>query len=86
MDTGNFFERHYEQLEMLAPETVFVQAKTYYGGGIFYTIVIHYDRGGQREADAHQEDSCKVPIEARDFQPTRFRIHPQRACSGWLLR
>jgi len=44
MDTGNFFERHYEQLEMLAPEAVFVQAKTYYGGGIYYTIDLDYDR------------------------------------------
>lgn len=44
MDTGNFFERRYEQLEMLAPETVFVQAKTYYGGGVYYTLEMDYDR------------------------------------------
>jgi sugar phosphate isomerase/epimerase len=44
MDTGNLFERRYEQLEMLAPRTVFVQAKTYYGGGKWYTADIDYDR------------------------------------------
>ncbi len=44
MDTGNFLERTYEQLEMIAPYTVFVQAKTYYGGGRFYTLDIDYDR------------------------------------------
>lgn len=44
MDTGNFFERQYEQLEMLAPRSVFMQAKTYFGGGIYYTIDIDYDR------------------------------------------
>ncbi|MEZ6137298.1 MAG: sugar phosphate isomerase/epimerase family protein [Pirellulaceae bacterium] len=44
MDTGNFFERHYEQLEMLAPKAVFVQAKTYYGGGVYYDLEIDYDR------------------------------------------
>ena len=44
MDTGNFFERHYQQLEMLAPHAVFVQAKTYYGGGVYYTIDLDYDR------------------------------------------
>lgn len=44
MDTGNFFERHYPQLEMLAPHAVFVQAKTYYGGGVYYTIDLDYDR------------------------------------------
>lgn len=44
MDTGNFFERRYEQLEMLAPETVFIQAKTYDGGGVYYTLEMDYDR------------------------------------------
>lgn len=44
MDTGNFFERRYEQLEMLAPEAVFMQAKTYFGGGVYYTLKMDYDR------------------------------------------
>lgn len=44
MDTGNFLEDTYEQLEMLAPHTVFIQAKTYYGGGRFYTLDLDYDR------------------------------------------
>ena len=43
MDTGNFFERRKEQLEMMAPETVFVQAKTYFGGGTWYELDIDYD-------------------------------------------
>lgn len=44
MDTGNFFERRYEQLEMLAPEAVFMQAKTYFGGGVYYHLDMDYDR------------------------------------------
>lgn len=44
MDTGNFFEDRYPQLEKMAPKTVFVQAKTYYGGGKWYTADIDYDR------------------------------------------
>ena len=43
LDTGNFFERRHEQFKMMAPETVFVQAKTYFGGGTWYTIDIDYD-------------------------------------------
>ena len=43
LDTGNFFERRNEQFELMAPETVFVQAKTYFGGGTWYTIDIDYD-------------------------------------------
>jgi sugar phosphate isomerase/epimerase len=38
MDTGNFLEDPYDRLELLAPKTVFVQAKTYYGGGLWYTL------------------------------------------------
>jgi sugar phosphate isomerase/epimerase len=41
-DTGNFLEKQYEQLEQLAPHTVFVQAKTYDGGGKWYTLPIDY--------------------------------------------
>ncbi len=44
MDTGNFLEDPYEKLEMIAPHTAFVQAKTYYGGGTYYTIELDYDR------------------------------------------
>lgn len=44
MDSGNFFERRYEQLEMLAPEAVFMQAKTYYGGGVYYDLDMDYNR------------------------------------------
>lgn len=42
LDTGNFFERRHEQFKLMAPETVFVQAKTYYGGGTWYTLDIDY--------------------------------------------
>ena len=44
LDTGNFLEDPYEKLEQLAPQAVFVQAKTYYGGGQWYEIDIDYDR------------------------------------------
>lgn len=43
-DTGNFLERQYEQLEMMAPKTSLVQAKTYFGGGKWYTLEIDYPR------------------------------------------
>ncbi|MEN8127855.1 MAG: sugar phosphate isomerase/epimerase family protein [Planctomycetota bacterium] len=47
LDTGNFLEDPYDKLEMLAPETVFMQAKTYYGGGLWYTLDLDYDRIGR---------------------------------------
>ena len=44
MDTGNFLEYPYAKLEQIAPKTVFVQAKTYYGGGEWYTLDLDYQR------------------------------------------
>ena len=44
MDTGNFLEDPYDRLELMAPRTVIVQAKTYYGGGIWYTLELDYPR------------------------------------------
>ncbi|MBN1816887.1 MAG: sugar phosphate isomerase/epimerase [Sedimentisphaerales bacterium] len=46
-DTGNFLEDPYDRLEMLAPRTVFIQAKTYYGGGTWYTLDLDYPRIGR---------------------------------------
>lgn len=44
MDTGNFLEDPYDDLETLAPYTAYVQAKTYYGGGTWYTLDLDYPR------------------------------------------
>jgi L-ribulose-5-phosphate 3-epimerase len=44
LDTGNFLENIYEQLEALAPRACLVQAKTYYGGGIWYALDLDYNR------------------------------------------
>ncbi|MFN0126169.1 MAG: sugar phosphate isomerase/epimerase family protein [Verrucomicrobiales bacterium] len=42
LDTGNFLEDPYPKLTMLAPRTVLVQAKTYFGGGEWYTLDLDY--------------------------------------------
>jgi len=44
MDTGNFLENPYSKLEMIAPYASFVQAKTYYGGGVWYELDLDYER------------------------------------------
>ena len=52
LDTGNFLEDPYDRLKMLAPQTVLMQAKTYYGGGLWYQLDLDYARiaGIMREA------------------------------------
>ena len=44
LDTGNFLEDPYEQFEQIAPGTVHVHAKTYYGGGVWYEMDTDFDR------------------------------------------
>ena len=42
LDTGNFLEDSDAQMEALAPRAILVQAKTYYGGGKWYSLDIDY--------------------------------------------
>lgn len=44
LDTGNFLEDPYDKIRLIAPQTVFVQAKTYFGGGEWYTLDLDYPR------------------------------------------
>jgi L-ribulose-5-phosphate 3-epimerase len=44
MDTGNFLENPYNKLEKIVSKTSFVQAKTYYGGGEWYSLDLDYQR------------------------------------------
>jgi L-ribulose-5-phosphate 3-epimerase len=44
MDTGNYVGDPYSQMEILAPRATIVQAKTYYGGGEWYTLDLDYQR------------------------------------------
>jgi sugar phosphate isomerase/epimerase len=44
LDTGNFLEDPYDRLEQMAPRAILVQAKTYYGGGLWYALDLDYDR------------------------------------------
>jgi L-ribulose-5-phosphate 3-epimerase len=44
LDTGNFLEDPYDRLEKMSPQTILVQAKTYYGGGLWYSLDLDYPR------------------------------------------
>ncbi len=44
MDTGNYVGDPYPQIEQLAPHSTIIQAKTYPGGGVWYTLDLDYER------------------------------------------
>jgi L-ribulose-5-phosphate 3-epimerase len=44
LDTGNYPTDPYPEIEKLAPHATIVQAKTYHGGGVWYTLDLDYKR------------------------------------------
>ena len=44
LDTGNFLEDPYDRLAQLADRAVLMQAKTYFGGGVWYELDLDYPR------------------------------------------
>lgn len=66
MDTGNFLENPYSKLEQIAPQTLFVQAKTYYGGGEWYTLDLDYDRIAKILADVNYRGYVSLEFEGKD--------------------
>ena len=45
-DIGNFLEDPYDKLDMIAKHATLIHAKTYYGGGLWYTLDLDYPRIG----------------------------------------
>jgi sugar phosphate isomerase/epimerase len=70
MDTGNFLEDPYDKLKQIAPRTVFVQAKTYYGGGLWYTLNLDYQRIAQILADAGYSGYISLEMEGKENADT----------------
>jgi sugar phosphate isomerase/epimerase len=70
LDTGNFLEDMYEQQKMMAPNTVYVQAKTYYGGGTWYTLDIDYDRVAQTLREANYKGYISLEFEGKEDPKT----------------
>ena len=65
LDTGNFLEDQYKQLEALAPQAVLMQAKTYFGGGSWYTLEIDYTRVAKIMKDADYRGYVSLEFEGK---------------------
>lgn len=70
LDTGNFLEDPYERLEQMAPKTVFVQAKTYYGGGIWYALDLDYERIADMLRRHHYRGYISLEFEGHEAYQT----------------
>lgn len=70
MDTGNFLEDPYTKLEQIAPKTVFVQAKTYHGGGEWYTLDLDYNRVAKILAGVNYTGYVSLEMEGKEDPDT----------------
>jgi len=66
MDTGNFLEDPYDKLQMIAPYASFVQAKTYYGGGEWYSLDLDYARIGRILRNANYRGYVSLEFEGKE--------------------
>jgi sugar phosphate isomerase/epimerase len=66
MDTGNFLEDPYDKLEQIAAQAVFVQAKTYYGGGEWYTLDLDYPRIAKILKKANYQGYISLEFEGKE--------------------
>lgn len=73
MDTGNFLENPYDKLEKVAPYASFVQAKTYYGGGEWYTLDLDYPRIIQILRKANYKGYIAIEFEGKEAAESGVR-------------
>ena len=66
LDTGNFLENREEQMRLLAPQTFLVQAKTYYGGGKWYTLDIDYPKIGKMMRENNYRGYISLEFEGKE--------------------
>jgi L-ribulose-5-phosphate 3-epimerase len=69
LDTGNFLENSYDQMEKMAASSVpitLVQAKTYYGGGRWYALDLDYARIAKMLDQHHYRGWISLEFEGND--------------------
>jgi L-ribulose-5-phosphate 3-epimerase len=70
MDTGNFLEDPYDKLKLVAPKTVFVQAKIYYGAGEWYTLDLDYPRIARSLSAVNYSGYVSLEMEGKEDPDT----------------
>lgn len=65
-DTGNFLEDPYDRLALMAPKTILVQAKTYYGGGLWYQLDLDYPRIAKIFRDVNYRGWVSLEFEGKE--------------------
>ena len=65
MDCGNFLSDPYQKLDQIANKAVLVHAKTYYGGGEWYTLDLDYAKIGHILKNAGFQGYISIEFEGK---------------------
>jgi len=66
MDCGNFLSNPYAKLRQIAPDTVLVHAKTYYGGGEWYTLELDYAKIAEILTEVSFQGYVSIEFEGKE--------------------
>ncbi len=73
LDTGNYPGDPYEGIQLLAPHANIVQAKTYHGGGEWYTLDLDYPRIAKILRDAGFQGWVSLEMEGKEEPESAVR-------------
>ncbi len=73
LDTGNYPGDPYEGIQLLAPHANIVQAKTYHGGGEWYTLDLDYPRIAKILRDAGFQGWVSLEMEGKEAPESAVR-------------
>lgn len=84
LDTGNFLENPYDRIAALAGDAVLLQAKTYYGGGVWYSLDLDYERIAKIMRDAGYTGYVSLEFEGKEDPLTAIpkSLEMLRKCFG----
>ena len=66
MDCGNFLSDPYDKLQQIVSEAVLVHAKTYYGGGEWYTLDLDYVKIGEMLRTVDFQGYISIEFEGKE--------------------
>jgi len=84
MDCGNFLSDTYASLQKIAPHTVLVHAKTYFGGGEWYTLDIDYAKVSEILSAVNFKGYVSIEFEGKEDPLTGMPKSIEMIRKSWV--
>ena len=86
MDCGNFLSDIYDNLQKIAPHTVLVHAKTYFGGGEWYTLDIDYSKVAEILSAVDFKGYVSIEFEGKENPLTGMPKSIEMIRNSWVSK